>query len=74
MTELGDNKKFADLFTKGSHHMNLSVIFISQNLFHQGKQMRTIGLNCHYIIVMKSARGKAQLSHLGRDLGKKISN
>jgi len=23
-----------DLFTKGSHHKNLSVILISQNLFH----------------------------------------
>jgi len=25
-----------DLFTKGNHHKNLSVILISQNLFHQG--------------------------------------
>ena len=68
MTELGDNKKFADLFTKGSHHLGVSVIFISQNMYHQGKQMRTIGLNCHYYIVMKSLRGKAQLKHFASEV------
>ena len=67
MNEIGDNKSFADLFTKGAHHLNLSVIYISQNLFHQGKVMRTIGLNCHYIIIMKSIRGKSQISILCRD-------
>jgi hypothetical protein len=25
-----------DLFTKGSHHRNISVVLITQNLFHQG--------------------------------------
>ena len=54
MTELGDHKGLANLFTKGSHHLNISIIFISQNLFHQGKQMRSIGLNCHYYIIMKN--------------------
>jgi len=31
-----------DLFTKGSHHKNLRVILISQNLFHQGRGQRDI--------------------------------
>ena len=26
-----------NLFSKGSHHNNLSVILITQNIFHQGK-------------------------------------
>ena len=68
MTELGNNLKLSAIFTKGSHHKNISVIFITQNLFHQGSQMRTIGLNCHYLIYMKSARGRSQLRYLGRDL------
>jgi len=68
MSELGNNKKFADLFTKGSHHMGINVIFITQNLFHQGKQMRTIALNCHYLIIMKNARGKSQLTYIARDV------
>ena len=34
-----------DLFTKGSHHKNISVIFITQNIFHKGKSQRDISLN-----------------------------
>jgi len=68
MSEIKNSKYVIDLFTKGSHHKNISVIFITQNLFHQGSQMRTIGLNCHYLIYMKSARGRSQLRYLGRDL------
>lgn len=29
--------RIVDIFTKGSHHKNLSVFYITQNLFHQGK-------------------------------------
>ena len=29
------NQTMTDLFTKGSHHRNISVIFITQNLFHK---------------------------------------
>ena len=68
MSDIGDNKNLADLFTRGSHHLGISVILISQNLLHQGKQMRTIGLNCHYYIIMKSVRGKAQLRHFCSDV------
>ena len=68
MTELGDNKSLANLFTKGSHHMNLSVIFIIQNIFHQAKMMRTISLNCHYFYLMKNARDRSQIVSLARQL------
>ncbi|MDI9312521.1 MAG: hypothetical protein QM535_20085, partial [Limnohabitans sp.] len=33
MNELSDDIKMGNLFTKGSHHMNINVIFITQNLF-----------------------------------------
>lgn len=35
----------ADLFTKGSHHRDLSVILITQNIFNANKFSRTISLN-----------------------------
>ena len=56
------------LFTKGSHHRNISVVFISQNLFIQGKYTRTISLNSHYMIIFKNPRDKAQFSHLARQM------
>ncbi|KAL6433564.1 hypothetical protein ACFW04_006567 [Cataglyphis niger] len=56
-----------DLFTKGSHHKNLSVILISQNLFHQRRGQRDISLNANYIIVLKNPRDRAQI-HLARQV------
>ena len=37
MIDAGRDKRIVNLFTRGSHHRNLSVIYIGQNLFHQGK-------------------------------------
>ena len=39
--EANSNNQIGSLFLIGSHHRNLSVILISQNLFHQEKQSRT---------------------------------
>lgn len=62
------NGEIVDLFTKGSHHKNLSVILISQNLFHQGKGQRDISLNTNYIVVFKNPRDRAQVAHLARQV------
>ncbi|KAG8234622.1 hypothetical protein J437_LFUL014528, partial [Ladona fulva] len=39
--------RVVDLFTKGSHHRNLSVIHLTQNLFHQGKGARDVSKMFH---------------------------
>lgn len=62
------NNSVVDLFTKGSHHKNLSVIFITQNLFHQGHGQRDISLNANYIVVFKNPRDRAQIQHLARQV------
>jgi len=36
------NDAVSNLFTKGSHHRNVSVLYLTQNLFHKNKDMRTI--------------------------------
>jgi len=67
MRESSSNEVIVDLFTKGSHHKNLSVILISQNLFHQGRRQRDIFLNANYI-VFKNPRNRAQIRHLARQV------
>ena len=57
-----------NLFTVDSHHKNISVIFITQNLFAQGKFSRTISLNSHYLIVFNNPRDKTQINVLARQL------
>ena len=34
MIDAGKDQRIVNLFTRGSHHCNLSVIYIVQNLFH----------------------------------------
>jgi hypothetical protein len=74
MTSLADDKSLADLFTKGSHHRNISVIFIVQNIFHSGKQMRNITLNCQYLVLTKSRRDLNQVKVLARQLYSNIGH
>ena len=54
----------ANLFTKGSHHTNSSIILIVQNIYSQQREMRDISLNAHYITILKNPRDKQQVSTL----------
>ena len=58
----------SELFTKGSHHRNISLVLITQNLFHQGPSLRDISLNSKYIVVFKNPRDKTQIVHLARQV------
>jgi len=60
--------KVSELFTKGSHHRNISLVLITQNLFHQGPSSRDISLNSKYIVVFKNLRDKTQIVHLARQV------
>ena len=57
------NQFVENLFTNG-RHFNLSVVFVSQNIFYTGKKCRTISLNSTYIVVFKNPRGQSQICHL----------
>ena len=56
MIDASKDKRIVNLFTRGSHHRNLSEIYIVQNLFHQGKGSRIISLNGHYLLLFKNPR------------------
>jgi hypothetical protein len=62
------DNRVVDFFTKGCHHKNISVFFITQNLFHQGKGQRDISLNAHYIVCFKNPRDKVQFKCLARQI------
>ena len=47
MIDASKDKRIMNLFNLGSYHRNLSVIYIVQNLFHQGTGSRSISLNSH---------------------------
>ena len=66
MSEAGS--EMTKFFTKGSHHRNISIIFIVQNIFHKGKETRSITLNAHYIVMFKNPRDKVQVKVLARQM------
>lgn len=68
MSEAEKNRSILELFTTDSHHANISVFLISQNLFSRGKFSRTISLNCQYLIVFNNPRDKAQIYVLSRQM------
>jgi hypothetical protein len=56
--------RVSQIFTRISHHKNLSVLYLTQNLFYGSKQNRTMSLNSHYLVLFKNARDATQISHL----------
>ena len=62
------DERVSKLFTKGSHHRNMSVIYLVQNLFGKNKEHRTISLNSHYLTVFKNPRDASQITHLAKQM------
>ena len=68
MQDAYQDKSVSDLFSKMSHHNNVSVILITQNIFHQGRQARDISLNCKYFVLVKNPRDQKQFGVLARQM------
>jgi ABC-type oligopeptide transport system ATPase subunit len=61
LLDVAYTKEVCNLFTKGSHHRNISVILITQNLFHQANYCRDISLIAKYLVLLKNVRDNQQL-------------
>lgn len=68
MRECEEDKSIQKLFTIDSHHRNISVFFITQNIFSKGKFTRTLNLNSHYLILFNNPRDKLQINVLARQM------
>lgn len=55
------------LFTQGAHHRKLTVIYLNQNLYCQGRCACTISLNSHYIL-LRNPRDASQVQCLGKQI------
>ena len=60
-----------NIFTKESHHRNLSCVLILQNLFLDSKFCRTISLNSHYTVLFRNPRAASQYRILASQTGHK---
>ena len=67
------NEIVAQLFTRVSHHKNVSVVYLTQNIFSNNKHNRTISLNTHHMILFKNVRDATQVHCLARQMFPKNS-
>ncbi|KXJ06767.1 hypothetical protein AC249_AIPGENE8675 [Exaiptasia diaphana] len=59
MVEVKDKaNKVNNWFTKGSHHKNISIAILLQNIFPE--KLRTISVNAHISVIFRSPRDKLQ--------------
>jgi energy-coupling factor transporter ATP-binding protein EcfA2 len=67
MSEIAERSADVErLFSRTSHHRNVSAFLIAQNIFL--KNLRTITLNAHYLFLFKNPRDTSQIVHLGQQL------
>lgn len=62
-----DGNYLETLYTKGSHHWDVSVITVTQNLYVPA-HIKMARVNCHYLIVMKNPQGLLQIRTLASQL------
>ena len=67
MIQLNSKRELlADWFSRKSHHENLSIVFIVQNLFE--RSMKIVRDNAQYMILLNSPSAALQIRSLGQQL------
>ena len=66
MSTAANDSRINELFTEGSHHRNLSVVAINQNLYYNKDP--TQRRNCHYLVLFNNPVDKQQVMTLARQM------
>ena len=64
MAEGGNDKRVLDLFTKHSHHQNVTVLYLCQDMFPPGKYAKSISRNAHYTVPFMNPRDQLGMRNL----------
>lgn len=68
MAESVNNDQLMSIFTERSHHQNISVILLMQNLYHQGKNSVSIARNTQYMVLFKNPRDRHEIKTLAMQM------
>ena len=60
LNELKDSNEFINMFVK-NRHLNITTIFLTQNLFFKSHVYRSCSLNTNYFVIMRMLRDKKQI-------------
>ena len=76
---LSTNKEVLEMFILGSHHKQISLFYLTQNLFPNCNMNRTMSNNAHYYVLFHNQRNFRQIHtlahqiYVGRDV-QRITN
>ena len=68
MSQVVASETMQELFCQFCHHKNISVVYLTQNLYQGGKCARTIALNTSALVLMKSMRNASQIRCLATQI------
>ena len=65
---LSTNKGLVEMFILGSHHKEISLFYLTQNLFPNCNMSRTMSSNAHYFVLFQNQRNFRQVHTLARQI------
>ena len=65
---LSTNKDVVEMFILGSHHKQISLFYLSQNLFPDCSLFRTMSNNAHYFVIFNNKRNSTQIHRLAHQV------
>ena len=68
MEEGVSNQTLSDIFSKFSHHQNISVIFIMQDFYIDGKYRKVIQRNTNYLVLFANPVDQSQIVSIGKKI------
>jgi energy-coupling factor transporter ATP-binding protein EcfA2 len=66
--EARNSNQVTNLFTKTARHEEVTVVYITQNMFHAGNANRTRNLNVHYLILFRNPRDSLAIEQIARQM------
>ena len=64
---LSMSKEITQLFVSGRHR-DISVIFVTHNIFYPSKEMRTIKQNAKHMVLFENTQDASQIDYIGRQM------
>lgn len=61
------DKEITQLFVSGRHR-DISVIFVTHNIFYPSKEMRTIKQNAKHMVLFENTQDASQIDYIGRQM------
>lgn len=62
MNDCRDDTALSNLFIRGGHHRNISVIFLTQNYFFGGRSAVDVRRNTHYLVLFACKQDRQQIA------------